>query len=100
MIDGVCAGVAEYFNIDPTLVRLGAVVLTCLGGSGILASSLGVGRSVDASAIANPAVEPGDSIYVKRPAIGIDEIHIPDVLTFGLGPQDLMKMSTRARQVA
>lgn len=37
MIDGVCAGIAEYFNIDPTLVRLGAVVLTCAGGGGILA---------------------------------------------------------------
>ena len=24
MIDGVCAGIAEYFNIDPTLIRLGA----------------------------------------------------------------------------
>lgn len=37
MIDGVCAGIAEYFNIDPTLVRLGAEVLTFAGGSGILA---------------------------------------------------------------
>ena len=37
MIDGVCAGIAEYFSIDPTLVRLGAVVLTCAGGCGILA---------------------------------------------------------------
>ena len=37
MIDGVCAGIAEYFNIDPTLVRLGVVVLCCMGGSGILA---------------------------------------------------------------
>lgn len=37
MIDGVCGGIAEYFNIDATLVRLGAVVLTCAGGSGILA---------------------------------------------------------------
>ena len=37
MIDGVCAGIAEYFDIDPTLVRLGAVVLCCMGGSGILA---------------------------------------------------------------
>ena len=37
MIDGVCAGIAEYFNIDPTLVRLGAVVLTWAGGSGVLA---------------------------------------------------------------
>lgn len=25
----VCGGVAEYFNIDPTLVRLGMVLATC-----------------------------------------------------------------------
>ena len=37
MIDGVCAGIADYFGIDPTLVRLGAVVLTCFAGGGILA---------------------------------------------------------------
>jgi len=37
MIDGVCGGIAEYFGIDPTLVRLGAVLLTCVGFSGILA---------------------------------------------------------------
>ena len=37
MLDGVCAGIAEYFNIDPTLVRLGAVALTLAGGSGVLA---------------------------------------------------------------
>ena len=29
---GVCAGLADYFNIDVTLVRIGAVVLTLLGG--------------------------------------------------------------------
>ena len=37
MIDGVCAGIAEYFNIDPTLVRLAWVLFTALGGSGIIA---------------------------------------------------------------
>ncbi len=37
MIDGVCGGIAEYFNIDPTLVRLGVVLLSLLGFSGILA---------------------------------------------------------------
>ena len=37
MLCGVCGGIAEYFNIDPTLVRLAWVVLTCFGGSGILA---------------------------------------------------------------
>ena len=28
MISGVCAGIAEYFNIDPTLVRLLFAALT------------------------------------------------------------------------
>lgn len=37
MIAGVCGGLAEYFDIDPTLVRLIAVALTLAGGSGILA---------------------------------------------------------------
>ena len=36
-IDGVCGGIAEYFDIDPTLVRLGWVLFCALGGSGILA---------------------------------------------------------------
>lgn len=35
MICGVCGGVAEYFNIDPTLIRL-AWALFGLTGSGIL----------------------------------------------------------------
>ena len=26
MIDGVCGGIAEYFGMDPTLVRLGWVL--------------------------------------------------------------------------
>lgn len=34
---GVCGGVAEYFDIDPTVVRLAWVAFTLLGGSGILA---------------------------------------------------------------
>lgn len=35
MLCGVCGGIAEYFNIDPTLVRLGWVLLTCFAGAGI-----------------------------------------------------------------
>ncbi len=31
-IDGVCAGVAEYFDIDPTLVRAGYALVTILTG--------------------------------------------------------------------
>jgi phage shock protein C len=37
VIAGVCGGLAEYFNIDATLVRLGWVLFALLGGSGILA---------------------------------------------------------------
>ena len=37
MLCGVCTGIGKYFNIDPTLVRLGFVILTCFGGSGLLA---------------------------------------------------------------
>ena len=36
-LDGVCGGIAEYFNIDPTLVRLAAVAICFAGGSGVLA---------------------------------------------------------------
>ena len=36
-IAGVCAGIAEYFDLDPTLVRIGWVLFCCLGGSGLLA---------------------------------------------------------------
>ena len=37
MLAGVCGGIAEYFNIDPTLVRLGWAILCMFAGSGILA---------------------------------------------------------------
>lgn len=37
MVCGVCGGVAEYFNVDPTLIRLGFVLLSFMGGSGLLA---------------------------------------------------------------
>ena len=37
IICGVCGGIAEYFDIDPTLIRLGWVLFCALGGSGVLA---------------------------------------------------------------
>jgi phage shock protein PspC (stress-responsive transcriptional regulator) len=37
MITGVCSGTAAYFDVDPTLVRIAAAVLTVLtSGAGIL----------------------------------------------------------------
>ena len=37
ILGGVCGGMAEYFNIDPTLIRILWVIFTLMGGSGILA---------------------------------------------------------------
>ncbi len=36
-IGGVCGGVAEYFGVDSTLVRLLLVLFALVGGSGVLA---------------------------------------------------------------
>lgn len=38
MLAGVCGGIAEYFDVDPTIIRLLWVLVTILtGGAGILA---------------------------------------------------------------
>jgi phage shock protein C len=36
MVAGVCGGLAQYFNVDPTLIRVLFVLLAVLGGSGLL----------------------------------------------------------------
>lgn len=35
MICGVCGGIAEYFKLDPTVVRLAWAIFACMGGAGI-----------------------------------------------------------------
>lgn len=38
MLGGVCGGLAEYFNVDPTIIRLLWVLITFMSfGAGILA---------------------------------------------------------------
>ena len=36
VIGGVCAGIARYFNTDPVIIRIAAVVLALFGGAGVL----------------------------------------------------------------
>ena len=36
VVAGVCAGLAAYFGIDPTLVRLAFALFTVFGGAGVL----------------------------------------------------------------
>lgn len=35
-IDGICGGIAEYFDVDSTIIRLAWVIFSLMGGSGIL----------------------------------------------------------------
>jgi phage shock protein C len=37
VIGGVCKGLADYFNLDPSLVRIAWVIFTLFGGAGIVA---------------------------------------------------------------
>ena len=34
---GVCGGIANYFDVDPTVIRLAWVIFTLVGGSGLIA---------------------------------------------------------------
>jgi len=36
-IAGICGGIAEYFDIDPTIVRLIALILVLSAGGGLIA---------------------------------------------------------------
>ena len=33
---GVCGGLAQYLNVDPTIVRVLFIALTVLGGAGVV----------------------------------------------------------------
>jgi phage shock protein C len=37
VIGGVCAGLGEYFGVDPTIVRIAAVLLALANGVGVVA---------------------------------------------------------------
>jgi phage shock protein C len=65
-IAGVCGGIAQYFGIDPTLVRIG-FVLAALVGFGVLAYVV--------LWIVLPRSEPGTVAYRGRssPAVRIAE---------------------------
>jgi phage shock protein C len=60
MIAGVCGGIAEYLNVDPTMVRLGFALLTLVSGSGILLYlilAIIVPRTPGASPVTGPTTQ-------------------------------------------
>ncbi len=44
---GVCAGIADYFGIDPTLVRVGFALGTILGFGSLILVYLAIGLIAD-----------------------------------------------------
>ena len=62
-LDGVCAGIAEYFDMDPTLIRLLWVLGTIFVGAGILAyiiAAIVMPRKPEDTIISTTAEEPKD----------------------------------------
>jgi phage shock protein C len=58
-IAGVCAGFANYFDLDPILVRLVWLVVVIFGGTGLLAYIIGwIVMPEEPLALATPASAP------------------------------------------
>lgn len=61
VIAGVCGGLAEYFGIDPVLVRIATLVLVFAGGAGLLLYVIGwiaIPVEPEAGAGERPSAEP------------------------------------------
>jgi phage shock protein PspC (stress-responsive transcriptional regulator) len=70
VLGGVCAGLGRYFNTDPVFFRIGAIVLTLIGGAGVLlylAALLLIPRE---DSVAQAAVD-GDSVDGRSRALVI-----------------------------
>lgn len=64
----------------------------------ILAQEIGAPSTVSFGMVPNPALEPGDSVLISRPSIGVNETHVLDSLTIGLGAEEQMTGTTRERR--
>lgn len=64
-------------------------------GAAILASQLGLGRTLTLAAVPNPALVPGDTVAVVFPS-GATEYHMIDAITIPLTPTDAIGLTTRS----
>ena len=61
VLGGVCAGLGRYFNTDPVFFRIGAIVLTLIGGAGVLLYLAALLLIPKEDSVAQTAVD-GDSV--------------------------------------
>ena len=87
MIGGVCAGIADYFNIDPTWIRLLAVLLIFASGFGLVAYIV-AWIVIPRGPLANPAspavAQPGQQVRAQS-ATGRGVAFIPGIILILLG---------------
>lgn len=79
MIGGVCAGIAEYFDTDPSLIRLALVLLFFAGGVGILAYIVAwiiVPQKPLITAKTNPDTQPEEPA-TTTPTDSVEEVNRP-----------------------
>jgi phage shock protein C len=62
MVAGVCGGLAEYFNVDSSLIRLLWVLLIIFGGSGLLLYIIGWVVIPEREGVEETRIEGGDLI--------------------------------------
>jgi phage shock protein C len=70
MIAGVCGGLAQYFGVDPVVVRIGAVALALAGGAGLPAYL--------AAWILVPRAERGAAAPARSPAAPVRVFNLVD----------------------
>jgi phage shock protein PspC (stress-responsive transcriptional regulator) len=79
IVAGVCAGLGRYFDLSPSVFRLGLIVLTILGGAGILVylaavlvlPTEGKDDSIAAEVLANRRDHPGRLIGLGLVAVAL-----------------------------
>jgi len=54
---GVCGGIAEYLNMDPTLIRLAWALFCLAGGSGLIIYIIAAFVMPDESDVINPPMQ-------------------------------------------
>ncbi|MHB1340627.1 MAG: PspC domain-containing protein [Coriobacteriia bacterium] len=67
MVAGVCGGLAEYFDVDPTLVRVGVVLVALLTQGGIFLAYLIMAIVVPESPLSEPAAPTASSAPSPAP---------------------------------
>lgn len=77
MVAGVCGGLGQYFGVDPIWFRLGFVVTTLIGGTGLIIYVV--------AWIVLPAAAPGDETTAGAKGIGPEGSVIAGVALVGIG---------------